>query len=300
MTPTTAAILAGGSGTRLRSVVSDRPKPLAVVGGRPFLAYLLDQLADAGLQRVVLMTGYRGEQIQQELGETYRGLRLYYSQETVPLGTAGALRLAFDRLFPDKPAAGGRGSGNVLVLNGDSYCSFDLAAFSASHQRRSAAASLVLTHVADTSRFGRVEVAEQERIERFCEKKPLSGAGWINAGIYLMPRQLVAEIPAGRAVSIEKEMFPIWLQRGGLFGHLTDGHFLDIGTPEAYSNAELFLSEIISNCTFYGNLPEQEWQENTTRGSNQSASGIGLSRAGRIKDDQQQDALSDLFFWRRH
>src|SRR5437879_601155 len=108
----TAAILAGGLGTRLRSVIADRPKVLAPVGGRPYLTYLLDQLAKAAVREVVLLTGYGAEQVRDALGATYAGMRLVHAAEPAPLGTAGALRHALPHLR--SPA--------VLLMNGDSYC----------------------------------------------------------------------------------------------------------------------------------------------------------------------------------
>src|SRR5690349_15097040 len=120
----TGAILAGGLGTRLRSVVSDRPKVLALVRGRPFLAYLLDQLGEADIRRVVLLTGYKGEQIEKTFGSRYGNIDLEYSAETEPLGTAGALRLALPKLFANATVAG-----TVLMLNGDSFCAADLKGF---------------------------------------------------------------------------------------------------------------------------------------------------------------------------
>src|SRR5437899_2628493 len=107
-----AAILVGGLGTRLRGIVADRPKVLAEVRGRPFLAYLLDQLVASGFQDVVLCTGYRSEQVKEVFGDGYGPLRIVYSEETVPLGTAGALRLALPLLQSE----------TILVMNGDSFC----------------------------------------------------------------------------------------------------------------------------------------------------------------------------------
>jgi NDP-sugar pyrophosphorylase family protein len=249
MSSITGAILAGGLGTRLRSVVSDRPKVLALVRGLPFLAYLLDQLGQAGIRRVVLLTGYKGEQIEQTFGSRYGNIELDYSAETEPLGTAGALRLALPRLF-----TGATGAGTVFMLNGDSFCAADLNGFRAFHtnlqrQRGTVAspvqnngASIVLTRVPDTSRFGKVEVTADDRVERFVEKQEAGGAGWINAGIYLIPQELVEQIPAGRAVSIEREMFPAWSQKGKLRGFRGEGEFLDIGTPESYRAAEEFFA----------------------------------------------------------
>ncbi len=237
------AILAGGLGTRLRTVVSDRPKVLAPVRGRPFLAYLLDQFGEAGIARVVLLTGHLAAQIQDEFGDRYQTIRLAYSTESAPLGTGGALRLAFPLMFPDDPVGGIAPSETVLVMNGDSYCAANLAEFAEFHQQQRAAASLVLTHVPDTSRFGKVSVAEDGCIARFLEKQEAQGAGWVNAGIYLIHRDLVREIPAGRAVSLEREIFPIWTRQRQLLGFRSDARFIDIGTPESYKLAEEFLGE---------------------------------------------------------
>jgi NDP-sugar pyrophosphorylase family protein len=227
-----AAILAGGLGTRLRPVVADRPKALAEVRGRSFLAYLLDQLTEAGARRVVLCTGHLGKQVQAEFGQSYGPLRLAYSQEATPLGTAGALRLALPLL----------NSSAVLVMNGDSLCDVDLSAFWSWHRERGAKASLVLTKVPDTSRYGRVNVSQNGDVLRFDEKGRECGPGWINAGIYLIARPLIEATPANRAVSLEREMFPAWVGQG-LYGYQTRGRFLDIGTPEAYAMAEQFFAE---------------------------------------------------------
>ncbi len=226
----TAAILVGGLGTRLRSVVADRPKVLALVQGRPFLSYLLDQVVVAGVEDVVLCTGYLGEQVEAEFGPAYRSLRLIYSQETTPLGTAGALRLALPFFKSD----------TVLALNGDSFCEADLAAFHAWHSAHAAIATLFLTYVPDTARYGNVRLGPDGQILDFVEKNETGGPGWINAGIYLLQRQMLQTIPTGQAVSIERETFPAWIGRE-LYGYQGDGPFLDIGTPESYEKAEEFL-----------------------------------------------------------
>src|SRR5438105_3788922 len=114
-----AAILAGGLGTRLRPAVADRPKVLAPIHGRPYLTFLLDQLADAFIEEVVLLTGFQAGQVRRTLGETYAGMRLLYSEEPAPLGTAGAVRWALDKLSLP----------TILLLNGDSYCDVHLSAF---------------------------------------------------------------------------------------------------------------------------------------------------------------------------
>ena len=229
----TAAILAGGMGTRLRQVVSDRPKPLADVDGRPFLFWQLEWLAAAGLRRVVLCTGFQGELVRQALGDRFQSLELAYSHEPAPLGTGGALRLAL-------PLVEGT---TLLALNGDSYCPAALSEFFAAHVASGLPASILLSRVDDVSRYGAVTVAEDGRLARFEEKGAAAGAGWINAGVYLFNTALLTEIPAGRSVSLEREMFPAWLARG-LHGHQTNAPFLDIGTPESYARASEFLASV--------------------------------------------------------
>jgi len=228
----TAAILAGGLGTRLRSVMADRPKALAEINGRPFLAYLLDQLASAGVKYVVLCTGYLGEQVEATFGDSYGNLHLVYSQESSPLGTAGALRIALPLLRSDY----------VLVMNGDSFCQTNLRTFWAWHQARGANVTLLLTKVPDVTRYGRVHVDADGLVLRFDEKGDKGGPGWVNAGIYLFKQHLLQTIPPTRAMSLEREMFPIWISQG-LYGYKCKGHFLDIGTPEAYAFAEQFFTE---------------------------------------------------------
>jgi NDP-sugar pyrophosphorylase family protein len=226
---TTALILAGGLGTRLRSVVADLPKVLARVHGKPFLARILDQLADAGIRRVVLCTGYRGELIEAEFGQCYRGLALEYSRESQPRGTGGALALALPKAR----------SPTVLALNGDSYCDADLGAFGRWHLTTGFAGSLLLTEVADTSRYGRVDVTPEGRILDFREKSATKGRGTINGGIYLLSADLLAGIEPDSTVSLERDLLPGWVA-AGLGGYVSRGAFLDIGTPESFRDAERF------------------------------------------------------------
>lgn len=230
----TAAILAGGLGTRLRSRIADRPKVLALVHGRPYLAYLLEQLAEVGVRAVVLLTGYLAEQVRSAFGNSYAGLRLNYSTEPSPLGTAGALRLALPYLS----------ASTILLLNGDSYCAVSLPDFWAFHCRQAADFSLVLTPVKDCSRYGRVQTGPDGRILRFDEKSDAHGAGWVNAGIYLVKRSLIQEIPPDVPLSLEHDMFPLWTAGKRCFGFPTESFFLDIGTPESYAQAEVFFSRL--------------------------------------------------------
>lgn len=228
-----AVILAGGLGTRLRSVVADRPKVLAEIRGRPFLAYLLDQLVSASVKYVVLCTGYLGEQIQSCFGDSYREMRLVYSQEPAPLGTAGALRLAMPLFHSDA----------ILVMNGDSFCKVDLRAFTLWHSERRADATILLTEVPDTGRYGRVNVEHEGLIQSFHEKGRERGPGWINAGIYLLSQRVLLKIPKNGLVSLEREIFPGWMGRG-LYGYRNPGDFLDIGTPASYAEADRFFATV--------------------------------------------------------
>jgi D-glycero-alpha-D-manno-heptose 1-phosphate guanylyltransferase len=228
----TVAVLAGGLGTRLRSVVADRPKALAEIHGSPFLAYLLDQLSAAGFRSVVLCTGYLGDRISRAFGRHYGPLQLRYSQEHQPLGTAGALRLAMANLDSDP----------VLVMNGDSYCGIDLSAYWEWYRQRQAAASLALAWVPRTDRYGLVRLDSEARVVEFAEKKD-GGEGWINAGIYFLGQQVLRSIPKDVCASLEREIFPAWVGRG-LYGYLSPGPFIDIGTPADFAAAEEFFASV--------------------------------------------------------
>ena len=226
-----AAILAGGLGTRLHSVIADRPKVLANVRGRPFLAYLLDQLDSFGFNDVVVCTGYMGDQVQAAFGESWGRLRLSYSRESVPLGTAGALRCALPMFKSD----------SVLVMNGDSFCEADLESMWSWHSKGGMDASILLARVPNTRRYGRVRVDANGLVLKFDEKSTEGGEGWINGGVYLLSRRLLLTIPTAGPVSLEREMFPVWLERG-LSGYRGEGRFLDIGTPESYGAAQEFFA----------------------------------------------------------
>lgn len=270
-----ALILAGGKGTRLASVLSDKPKVLAEVGGRPFLSYLLDQLSDGGFERVVLCVGHQAGIVQDAFGATYRRLKLEYSEESIPLGTGGALRRAFPLISSDP----------VLVMNGDSYCDLDLRdfvkefygvqseigmavvpepvcrhpeaqrierskifhsatqLFRVAHADRESAKGILLQPATASKRFGLVHVDKNRCVMRFSEKGKSKGEGWINAGIYLFRRALIEGIPSQRAVSLEEELFPLWIKKG-IFGYAKETSFIDIGTPETYGQAASFFKTV--------------------------------------------------------
>ncbi|MCI0684195.1 MAG: nucleotidyltransferase family protein [Gemmataceae bacterium] len=223
-----ALILAGGLGTRLRDAVPQGQKVLAPVRQRPFLTRLLDQLSAAGVRRAILLTGHRAEDVRQAFGAQYGSLRLEYSRESSPLGTAGAVRQALNLVA--KPT--------MLVLNGDSYCNVDLQAFFEFHRGRRADVSLAIVRVADAGRYGQVRFDAQDRITNFVEKTGTTAAGWISAGIYLIQRELLLGVPKGQAQSLEREWLPRWTASKTVAGFRCPGPFLDIGTPESYAAAQ--------------------------------------------------------------
>jgi NDP-sugar pyrophosphorylase family protein len=229
----TAAILAGGLGTRLRTVVADRPKVMAEIHGRPFLSYLLDQLLSAGFRSAILCTGYLGEQIAHVFGTRYRDLQLSYSLESRPLGTAGALRLALPQLV----------SNPVLVMNGDSYCHANLRAFGQWYRERTDQAAILLTQVTDSRRYGSVKLADDGSVIEFGEKLAEQRSNWINAGIYLLNPAMISSIAVDRSVSLEYDVFP-GLVGQGLSGYRSDGQFLDIGTPDDFEKAREFFAPL--------------------------------------------------------
>ena len=230
------AILVGGLGTRLQPAVSDRPKVMAVINCRPFLTYILDQINNAGLKDVILCVGYMGKYIETEMGRSYRNLSLRYSYEYEPLGTGGALRNAYEFMKSD----------TILIMNGDSYCQSNLKRFYFFHQGNDALATLLLTNVSNASRYGQVVINNQNYISSFIEKGSLIGSGTINAGVYLMKRDIIFSIPDDRFVSLEKELFPSLLGNR-FYGFVENAPFLDIGTPEDFDRAEGFFMQRKNN-----------------------------------------------------
>jgi NDP-sugar pyrophosphorylase family protein len=234
---TTAVVLAGGLGTRLRTVVADRSKVVAEVNGRPFLFYIFDQLADAGIRKVILCTGYLAENVRELLGDTYKTLSLTYSVEDKPLGTGGALRLALPLLDSDP----------ILVMNGDSYCDINLAKFAREHSSGSTKASLALTTVPDISRYGAVSINSDKKVCRFEEKGARTGAGLINAGIYLLAQDIISTMPHGESISLERDIFPGLIQ-DGFHSFTCSGRFIDIGVPADYISAAAFFDTKNNHC----------------------------------------------------
>ena len=221
-------MLAGGEGTRLRPLTHTTPKPVLPLAGRPFLSFMLDWAHSHGVDEVILSCGFMSDAVKLVLGDIYDGMRLRYVVEEEPLGTAGPVRLAHDEGFLEE---------RLLVLNGDVLTDIDLTAELEQHERTGARATLGLYPVDDTSSYGVVPTAEDGSVEAFIEK----GGGdapteRINAGAYVIEREIVERIPADRAVSFELEVFPS-LVGEGLYGYAAEGYWIDIGTPERYLEA---------------------------------------------------------------
>jgi mannose-1-phosphate guanylyltransferase len=221
-----ALVLAGGEGTRLRPLTLTTPKPVMPFAGRPFMTFMLDWLGRHGVDDVILSCGFMSDAVERVLGDIHAGIRLRYVHEEQPLGTAGPLRLALD--------TGALQDERLFVLNGDVLTDMDLTAEREQHERTGARATLCLIAVDDTTSYGVVPTGEGGVVEQFLEKSPgAAPTNRINAGAYLVERDVIEQIPAGRAVSIEREIFPE-LVGDGLYGYLAAGYWKDIGTPRRY------------------------------------------------------------------
>ena len=223
-----ALVLAGGEGTRLRPLTLTTPKPVMPLAGRPFLSFMLDWAHGHGVDEVILSCGFMSEGVKRVLGDIYDGMRLRYVIEREPLGTAGPVRLAHDEGLLDE---------RLLVLNGDVLTDMDLSAELEEHERSGARVTLALYPVEDTASYGVVPTAADGRVEAFLEKSEVDvPTNRINAGAYVVEREVVETIPAGRSVSFENEIFPA-LVGNGLQGYAAEGYWIDIGTPERYLEA---------------------------------------------------------------
>jgi D-glycero-alpha-D-manno-heptose 1-phosphate guanylyltransferase len=225
-----ALILAGGAGTRLRSVLGENlNKPMAPIAGKPFLEYLVMRLHKQGIDDIVLCIGYKAALIESYFGRGERwGVRLTYSRETELLGTGGAVKLAEDLLHGNE----------FMVLNGDSFFDVDLADLARFHHKVGATATLALAHVSNAQRFGAVRLDEECRIIGFTEKDSEPRPGLINGGIYLLARDALSLIPQGQVCSLEREVFPLLMARN-LYGRPYEKYFIDIGVPADYERLQV-------------------------------------------------------------
>jgi NDP-sugar pyrophosphorylase family protein len=235
-----AVLLVGGLGTRLRSAVPSLPKTLASVGDKPFLELLVRQLGSQELRELVMCTGYLAEQIQEVFqdGSDF-GATIEYSKETVPLGTAGALKLA-QRYVQNES--------EFLVINGDTFLEIDFNEFIVSHRKHGSLATMAVVPVENSSRYGTVQVGADGRILGFLEKTGQNTPGIINAGVYVFTNAALTLIPQG-PVSLEHDVFPLLIEQG-FYAIEQRGMFIDIGTPDDYERAKK-MSDRLADAAFY-------------------------------------------------
>lgn len=219
-----ALIFAGGLGTRLRSVVSDVPKPMAPVGNRPFLDYLISYWATQGIQEFTLSIGYKGECIKQYFGGNFAGAHIRYVEEDTPLGTGGALALAL--------RGGEFGTAPVLLLNGDTWFEASLQKLEEAHESNGCMVTVALRTVPENTRYGGVVLDKSGHIAAFGQP----GSPLINAGSYLFsPSALMSELAKHpEKFSLEQDVLPELATNGHIGACIQDVNFIDIGIPEDY------------------------------------------------------------------
>lgn len=230
----TAIVLAGGLGTRLRGAVPDLPKPLAPIGGRPFLEYLLDYWHAQGIKRFVLSVGYRAAMIRDHFGHQYHGAHIDYAEEATPLGTGGGLLLAGDMVEKQRP---------VLLLNGDTFFEVDLKQLHSFHQVHHSDWTFSTFRTVENGRYLGMDFAPDGKLQAFRTDRN-TGERLANGGVYLFSPALLTGIKwaAGERVSLEEAIFPALLEAGCQFyGAESDGTFIDIGVPEDYGRAAAIL-----------------------------------------------------------
>ncbi len=230
-----AVILVGGFGTRLRPLTLGVPKQMLPVGHVTMLERVVEHLGTVGVTEAVLSLGYQPEVFLREFpdGEC-AGVRLRYAVEPEPLDTAGAIAFAAREAGVDD---------RFIALNGDVLTDLDVGELWACHQAKGGLATIALTPVEDPSRYGVVPLDDDGRVSAFIEKPDPGQApsNWINAGTYVLEPEILDRIPAGRRVSIEREVFPGLVEQGALFGMQSTAYWIDAGTPEAYLQAHLDL-----------------------------------------------------------
>jgi NDP-sugar pyrophosphorylase family protein len=220
-----AVVLCGGKGTRLQDVVFDRPKALAVFGDTTFLDILIDSLKRNGLKNFILCVGYMKDQIKDHFKKR-DDPTIAFSEEDEPLGTGGALKKAEPLIQSE----------TFVVMNGDSICEIDLHKFYRFHKNKNAILSMALVRAKESKDYGSVSINESLEITSFTEKKADKDPGYINAGIYLMQKEIFSYMPDHPQFSLEHDFFPNMLGERCV-GFIVDSEILDIGTPDRYEKA---------------------------------------------------------------
>lgn len=223
-----AIVLAGGFGTRLREVVSDLPKPMAPIGGKPFLAYLLENMAKNGINRAILSVGYMSEKIIEYFGNAYAGMELKYCIEDEPLGTGGAIKKAIELIKGD----------HVYVFNGDTYLNFRIEELEKDWFKNKKS-RIVCVNVESSKRYGALDIASDTGRIRGIREEGNIGPQTINAGCYLLNVQQFENFNE-KKFSFEQDFLKKNLVKGGFYSYLTNGYFIDIGIPEDFEVAKRY------------------------------------------------------------
>ncbi|MBF8984852.1 nucleotidyltransferase family protein [Lutibacter sp. B2] len=230
-----AIILAGGFGTRLRSVVSTVPKPMAPIEDKPFLVYILGKLNKQNVKKIIFAVGYKYEVIKDYFKDKYKDMEIVYSIEDEPLGTGGAIKKALKMTNSD----------NVFVLNGDTFFDIELKQLLSQHVRKDADITMALKPMRDFKRYGTV-IVSNDRIISFEEKK-YKKKGKINGGIYVINRKIFNKIKMMENFSFENDFVIKHIDHLKLYGFISDTYFIDIGIPKDYKKVQIELPTYIEN-----------------------------------------------------
>ncbi|WP_400228291.1 sugar phosphate nucleotidyltransferase [Methanomethylophilus alvi] len=231
-----AVIMVGGKGTRLLPLTLTRPKPAMPVLDKPFLKYLIESMADAGIEEIFLACGYKSDVLAHAIGDgSDMGVRIIYSDEDTPLGTGGAIKRLEDRLDPV-----------FLAANGDTLTSVDIAAQIREHFESGAAVTDSLSEVDDPSQAGVVRIDGDGRILEFQDKPKREEAcsNLVNSGVYVVDKKVLGYIPKDTFYDFSKDLFPLLIEKGErLQGHMAKGVWVDIGRPHDLIRMNLVMAD---------------------------------------------------------
>jgi D-glycero-alpha-D-manno-heptose 1-phosphate guanylyltransferase len=228
---TEAIVLAGGLGTRLKSVVADLPKSLAPVAGKPFLAHLLDNAKQEGIEKFIFALGYKNEQVEEFVKSYLPEVSFAFSVEQEPLGTGGAIYKACKLVSTN----------NTIVLNADTFFAVSFSRLSGMHEQRDAECTLALKPMKAFDRYGIVEINEEHEVTGFREKR-FQSEGLINGGVYALNVGSFLQKPFSPVFSFEKDYLEKYYDKGNILGLVSDAYFIDIGIPEDYLRAQVELA----------------------------------------------------------
>jgi len=228
-------ILAGGLGTRLKSILPDLPKALSPVNGRPFLDYLLAFLEESGqVNNVILALGNMADQIIEKYTNRHDyNFKILFSREETLLGTGGAIKMALQYSTTD----------DIMVLNGDSYVDVRMNDMIAFHREKNSSMTIIVKEIRNSGRYGLIKFDDNNRIISFNEKLTSTTESYVNTGIYLFKRDIFNNVEENRTISLEKELIPFFINNNDIYGFVTYGEFIDIGIPETYQIADKFFKE---------------------------------------------------------